>query len=523
MTVSVILGSCVSQPGSAANQPATPATTGSPPVLSSGPPVRAFASIAYDAARREVVVFGGLGADATANSNGTVYDETWAWNGRQWSERFPAIRPPARVGASMVYDTKRRVLVLFGGWEDLQTGRGLNDTWTWDGTRWMKQHPLTAPQPRGFAAMAYDAGRHVAVMFGGHQGSGTPEPAYHETWTWDGANWSRQHPLHSPSARYQPAMTYDAADGQTVLFGGISGPLPSGEGFTDTWTWDGRDWTEQHPAASPPGLGIMVYDSARRKVLLTASSADAAYLFVNWIWDGSTWTRRGSQGYAVAGGAADDTARGVVVFMYFGYTDRDQVEAWIWTGQAWLVEAIWRQPTVLVKYPTALAAGIAGVEARTGFAYAGGACSAGQPCLASAQVFGSADPTTGLNAAYVRVTTSGFWPGFTCYAYVHYESDAAFHPATVPTVYAWHFQLPVVCSQQSGYNPVLGAQDHVHTPGSCANVREGPGLSFRVLSCVPDGTVVRIDTVFPRYADGHIWWSINHQQGWMAHDSLVTT
>src|ERR1700690_1136285 len=42
-------------------------------------------------------------------------------------------------------------------------------------------------------------------------------------------------------------MTYDAATGTVVLFGGLGGKRYLG----DTWTWDGTTWTQQHPAAHP--------------------------------------------------------------------------------------------------------------------------------------------------------------------------------------------------------------------------------------------------------------------------------
>jgi hypothetical protein len=36
------------------------------------------------------------------------------------------------------------------------------------------------------------------------------------------------------------------------------------------------------------------------------------------------------------------------------------------------------------------------------------------------------------------------------------------------------------------------------------------------------GTSVLIDKVAPEYVDGHIWWSVNYSQGWMANDLLIT-
>ena len=60
--------------------------------------------------------------------------------------------------------------------------------------------------------------------------------------------------------------------------------------------------------------------------------------------------------------------------------------------------------------------------------------------------------------------------------------------------------------------------DQVHVSG-CANVRDAPGLSSHILVCLPNGTIVDVDSA-PTYADGHIWWHLA-RRGWMAHDYLT--
>lgn len=167
-------------------------------------------------------------------------------------------------------------------------------------------------------------------------------------------------------------------------------------------------------------------------------------------------------------------------------------------------------PSYSGSYPSAEQAGIAGTETKTGLTYTVGACPSGQSCLSGAKVFGNADPNLGLDAAYVQMAAGGSGGGAICDAYVYYDSAG------------WHVFPPVACVQQSGYNPVLGTEDHVQVPGGgCANVRQSPTLGAKVVTCLKDGTLVTVDTIFPRYADGHIWWSINHQQGFMAHDYLI--
>src|SRR5437773_2235475 len=76
-----------------------------------------------------------------------------------------------------------------------------------------------APSPRIFTGLAYDAGHGQTVLFGGWDGF----PYLGDTWTWDGADWTRRDPAPSstPQPRYGMGMAYDAAHGQVVLFGGF--------------------------------------------------------------------------------------------------------------------------------------------------------------------------------------------------------------------------------------------------------------------------------------------------------------
>jgi hypothetical protein len=63
-------------------------------------------------------------------------------------------------------------------------------------------------------------------------------------------------------------MTYDAALGRVVLFGGYAGNWPNS--LNDTWVWNGITWTEIQPATVPPnryGVG-MDYDPINKVVLM---------------------------------------------------------------------------------------------------------------------------------------------------------------------------------------------------------------------------------------------------------------
>lgn len=57
------------------------------------------------------------------------------------------------------------------------------------------------------------------------------------------------------------------------------------------------------------------------------------------------------------------------------------------------------------------------------------------------------------------------------------------------------------------------------TGGDCLNVREGPGISAKVLTCVPDGRPVTI-AQGPILADGRSWWRLDGI-GWAVGDYLL--
>lgn len=222
------------------------ASAGACPVAGS-PPARQNLGIAYDGARKNVVVFGGY--------NAGYLDDTWTYaGGTTWTQGCASCvtgttKPSGRGSPSMAFDSARNVVVMFGGYDG--TGR-LCDTWEWNGTSWSQKSDgtscgtTTKPAGRSFAGMAFDASRGVTVLFGGN---GTGGAFLGDTWEWNGTAWT-QKSVTGPTARREHVLAYDPARARTVLF---AGAIATGPGIleADTWEWDGTSWSSTTPSTKP--------------------------------------------------------------------------------------------------------------------------------------------------------------------------------------------------------------------------------------------------------------------------------
>lgn len=264
---------------------------------------RYLAMAAYDTAREQVVLFGGL----ATGWEGSAFSDTWLWNGSTWSGALPVTSPSPRFAAAMADDAARGEVVLFGG-EDYRSAL-LSDTWVWNGTSWRETcGPGAAPcgpTPRAVHAMAYDGERKRVVMFGGgktlvkptdlHAGS-----ALSETWEWDGATWRATCGATSATACAIPglrgaSMAYDPVRKRIVLYGGEGDRVGNDASYVDrVWEYDGLSWSKREEIAnvpSPRSFASMTYDSKRARVLLHGGLAGLGrdHLLDTWEYDGNCW------------------------------------------------------------------------------------------------------------------------------------------------------------------------------------------------------------------------------------------
>jgi cysteine-rich repeat protein len=253
------------------------------------------------------------------------------WDGAAW-QQFPTVRRPRmQPEGQLLYHATRRRLMLRGG----------PAVWEWAGSAWeQRDAEIEQPKLRAYSALAYDAGRATAVLFGGADFSST----HQDTWLWDGDSWLLASTPTTPPARMGHALAYDARAEQVVMFGGGT---DSYEVLGDTWLWDGEDWTQASPAVSPPARmnHAMAYDAAGQRVVLFGGVEPGTGLHLGdlWTWDGSTWTEHPLTGAPSprAGHAMsyDPVRREVVVD---GWTDDwssppGDASTWAWDGAGWLL------------------------------------------------------------------------------------------------------------------------------------------------------------------------------------------
>lgn len=250
----------------------TTATTPSP---------RRAGAMAFDGSIGNLVMHGGL-----VLSPNPILDETWSFNGTTWTQLQPATVPPPRWGHTLVRDTRRNRLLMFGG-RSPTFYQDNNETWTWNGTDWSRLSTPTSPPVRHNHGMVFDHQRDRMVLFGGVDGLG----ARNDTWEFDGATWSESLPATAPPARESMAMAYDRARRVAVLFGGIDA-LGAGV-LGDHWEYDGRDWVELQPPTTP-GLRYRagcVYDDQRQRVVLFGGFDGQALSQQTFEFDGTEWAQ----------------------------------------------------------------------------------------------------------------------------------------------------------------------------------------------------------------------------------------
>ncbi len=143
------------------------------------PPARQDANVAYSPTSGQVVMFGG-----SLIGNPNVYNDTWVWTASPMGWSNPATQPAppqVRSNAGLAYSPSLNQIILFGGTSPVAEG-DVSDTWAWSGTVWNQIVPTYNPGNRDSFTMVTDTARGVVVLFGGNSLFG----AANDTWVFGG-------------------------------------------------------------------------------------------------------------------------------------------------------------------------------------------------------------------------------------------------------------------------------------------------------------------------------------------------
>jgi hypothetical protein len=265
------------------------------PLPASWPSAREQAAYAYDSERKKLILFGGYNPYVTPKIE---HNDLWEWDSISglWQNRTPTILPvvwPAgRATHKLVYDPVRKKVILFGG---VVSSTAKADLWEWDGTlgTWTDITPFPLPDswpsPTHGGALVFDSQRNRLVQFGG-----ITKQVSNALWEWDliSRSWSNRTPTaippYWPNGRSSTSLAFDSRNSKTVLFGGDS--------FADLWEWDGQTgtWSNRTPYPLPTnwpswryGQGL-VYDPSREKIILFGGADKTSSINDLWEWDVGT-------------------------------------------------------------------------------------------------------------------------------------------------------------------------------------------------------------------------------------------
>ena len=338
------------------------------------------AGLAYDPVRDVAVLFGGYGGYFMS-------DETWEWDGRDWTQVLTASAPSPRDVMRLYFNTQAGKIQAHGG-----NNEGyFDETWEYDGSAWTKLPDDPVPGNRSSFGLIYDPRFDHVVLYGGSAEG--ESPYWDDTWHFKSGAWELQEAAGVPTAFRGVDFHYDPHNDRIVGFSGATGnlnppsdiheydgsvpgwlsiptagpdprsqhswtPAPGGNGgfvlnagraccnqdgnlynATDTWILNGDTWTEIFPTTSPgkrntPATAYM--ESIDRVVFYGGNKAPGGPQADTWLFDGQEWTLldvSSPPGRLMYPAMAYDPKREVVVMV--GTNDYFDTTTWEFDGSTW--------------------------------------------------------------------------------------------------------------------------------------------------------------------------------------------
>jgi hypothetical protein len=247
--------------------------------VASPPSGRTRPLLAYDLVGNRTLMFGG-----------SWTNEFWSLQNGVWTQLQPAVVPSVRYRANVAVDAMLGNVVLYGG-DDTSSRIASDETWHWDGTNWSLQ--TTNGSPGGFAmhAMAYDSLRQTTVLFGGRHDNWLTHLLSSATWEYANGTWVQAAPTVSPPPLTDSAMCFHPSLQQILLFGGEDN---LGFGTDGTWRYDGLTWTQTNLVGVKPPVraGAQLVQVLNRGSAVLFGGRDPQTMVIlndTWEYDGVNW------------------------------------------------------------------------------------------------------------------------------------------------------------------------------------------------------------------------------------------
>ncbi len=340
----VPFSSATATPAPTTPQPSwPPGVVGSP--LSLNAPARILPAAGFDPVTKHLILFGGKVSDTSPPRN-----DTWSWNGKEWSKVGTAHTPPALVGASMVVDPISGKLLMLGGTGAVDAaGKPVPEgMWRWLGDDWEKAGENPVQSRLNVAADA----PHKQIVANAPGGS----------FVWNGTSWAAAAANLTGTLRSMnisgAAVAAESGGRRIIEFGGTGSTT-----YSDTVAWDGGSWstartsppvtptprgvvTPTPPGLStepPPGEARAVFDGWRNQILLVGGYIEDRDTPSTWVWNGARWNRLRVNEPPLLIGAVmvyDPEVAGVVILggqvIHNGGVPSDPLSAvYLWRGAGW--------------------------------------------------------------------------------------------------------------------------------------------------------------------------------------------
>jgi hypothetical protein len=253
------------------------------PAPSDRPGAGAWWSMAWDSKRKVVWLFGGSGVAERASK--TILGDTWKYDPAKKSFTLAGSKNPPSYsgGCRIVYDSKNDRLIRApaydGEWSALHNR---DATWVYDPDKnaWEKRETPGSPKNALACGFVFEPNLGKAVYLKPGGGASTME-----TWTFDAATnkWEKLSSKDNPPSAVVPGVCYDSAHKLIVLYGGVGSPkegygyLYRGGGvqLSETWTLDLAKGQWNKLDVGAPVLATLPAAETYRFEITTAMTYDA--------------------------------------------------------------------------------------------------------------------------------------------------------------------------------------------------------------------------------------------------------